>query len=154
MIQIDPTGPWSSERAAEFLDDYLAPLRLAVRSDSGYPLVCSLWFRRDGNRLLCATKANSKVAQALRADPRCGFELAPNDPPYFGVRGQGRATLSTDGAVDLLGELIDRYLGDRDSKLASWLLANAEEEVILSIEMERLSSWDYSARMSERKKSG
>ena len=144
-----PTGPWSAERAAEFLDSFRAPLRLAVQTRSGYPLLCSLWFQREGDRLLCATKADSKVARSLAEEPRCGFELAPNEPPYYGIRGQGRATLEREGAAELLGELIDRYLGDRSSKFAGWLLANTEDEVILSIEIDRLSSWDYRQRMTD-----
>lgn len=149
MTGLNPTGPWSAEGAAAFLDSFRAPLRLAVHTASGYPLLCSLWFLRDRDRLLCATKADSKVARSLAKEPRCGFELAPNEPPYFGIRGQGRATLGRDGAPELLGQLIDRYLGDRSSKLAAWLLANTEDEVIVSIEMDRLASWDYRQRMTD-----
>jgi len=115
---------------------------------SSQPMICSLWFRYREGRLLCATKDDSTVARRLREDPRCGFELAPNEPPYFGVRGRGRASISSDGAIELLGELIDRYLGGRDSELATWLLGNAENEVTISIEPEGITSWDYSSRMS------
>ncbi|MHA7837664.1 MAG: pyridoxamine 5'-phosphate oxidase family protein [bacterium] len=138
---------WSAERVEEFLESYRAPLRLAVTTGSGHPMICSLWFRSRDGRLLCATKDDAKIVEWLRADPRCAFELAPNEPPYFGVRGRGRASIFSEGAADLLGELIDRYLGSRESELAGWLLSNAENEVTIAIEPEWLTSWDYSARM-------
>jgi len=139
---------WSAQRIERFLHDYRAPLRLAVRAGSDYPMSCSLWFRHRNGRLLCATKDDATVVRRLRADPRCGFELAPNEPPYFGVRGRGRASIVSEGSVELLGELIDRYLGDRDSELAGWLLGNVENEVTIAIEPEWVTSWDYSARMA------
>ncbi len=43
--------------------------------------------------------------------------------------------------------LIERYLGDTDSKLASFLLARAEQETVIGIEPQTLVSWDYRERM-------
>lgn len=149
MKGLSARSAWSGERVRAFLSEYRAPLRLAVNGRSGHPLLCSLWFRLDADRILCATKRDAQIARCLERDPRCGFELAPNEPPYCGVRGRGRATLETEGAAELLGELIDRYLGGRDSKLARWLLANAEDEVAIAITPDWLTAWDYSERMGK-----
>jgi hypothetical protein len=46
-----------------------------------------------------------------------------------------------------LGELIDRYLGDRDSDLARWLLSRADGEVAIRLRPRWITSWDFSARM-------
>lgn len=148
MQGVSRRSAWSFQRIETFLRDYRVPLRLAVKAGSDYPMICSLWFRYRDGQLLCATKGDSTVARRLRADPRCGFELAPNEPPYFGVRGRGRASIASEGAVELLGELIDRYLGGRDSELATWLLRSSEDEVTISIEPEWVTSWDYSSRMA------
>ena len=148
MAPFEIRGPWDREAVEAFLDGHLAPLRVSVPLASGYPLLCSLWFQRDGARLLCATKASAGVARALTRDPRCAFELAPNEPPYYGVRGRARAAVERTGAVELLRTLIDRYLGDSDPALARWLLDNADDEVILALEVERISSWDYRQRMA------
>jgi len=123
-------------------------LRLAVLGESGFPLVCSLWFGYDGGKLFCATTRQSKLVERLRANPRCGFELAPNEPPYFGVRGQGIATVSSEAAMDLLGDLVDRYLGRRDTNFAQWLLGRTEDEVAISIDIRWMTSWDFRQRMS------
>ncbi len=140
------SSPWNEPQVEAFLHDFVAPLRLAVESESG-PRLCSLWYEYADGQLLCATRRQSQVARLLAADPRCAFELSPNEPPYYGVRGQGEARLSRDGAEALLGRLIDRYLGDRESSLARWLLGRSADEVVVAIRPRWISCWDYRARM-------
>jgi hypothetical protein len=48
-------------------------------------------------------------------------------PPYRGVRGRGIATLNDDRGEEILRRLIERYLGDSSSRLASFLLARVEQ---------------------------
>jgi hypothetical protein len=140
---------WPESRVSEFLKTYRAPLRLAVNDVSGFPLICSLWSHYEGGLLFCATTRQSKVVSRLREDPKCGFELAPNEPPYFGVRGHGLATVRSEGAMELLGSLVDRYVGSRDTKFSKWLLGRTEDEVAVEIDIQWMTSWDYSGRMSK-----
>ena len=147
-MQISEDSPWSRDEVDGHLDGFEAPLRLSATDGQGYPRVCSLWFRRDGDQLLCATQEDAWIAQALTRDPRCGFELAPNEPPYYGVRGTGRARVTREGGAEELERLIDRYLGDRDSSLAKWLLSRADREVLIAIEVLGVSAWDYRERMT------
>jgi hypothetical protein len=143
------TGPWPARRAADYLDEANIPLRLATLTSSGWPNVTSLWFVRDGDELLCATQGEAGVARALRRDPRCSFEVAGEDPPYFGVRGQATARVDSAGAGDVLAALIGRYVGDTESGLARWLLSRADDEVVLRLAPHRIVSWDYRARMAD-----
>jgi hypothetical protein len=140
---------WPASRVRDFLETYRAPLRLAVNDASGFPLICSLWFRYEGGRLFCATTRQSRVVSRLRENPKCGFELAPNEPPYFGLRGRGLATVRSEGAMEVLGSLVDRYIGSRDTKFSKWLLGRAEDEVVIEIDIQWMTSWDFSSRMSE-----
>jgi nitroimidazol reductase NimA-like FMN-containing flavoprotein (pyridoxamine 5'-phosphate oxidase superfamily) len=133
----------------EHLEGYVAPLRLAVVDESGFPLICSLWFHYRDGRIYCATAQASRIAECLRRNPKCGFELAPNRPPYFGVRGRGRATVSSEGGDELLGRLVDRYIETRESAFSKWLLGRDAEEVVIEIEIEWTTSWNYSDRMSK-----
>ena len=50
--------------------------------------------------------------------------------------------------MDLLGNLVDRYLGSRETKFASWLLRRSDDEVKIELDIRWMTSWDYSGRMS------
>ncbi len=52
-----------------------------------------------------------------------------------------------DRAADVLGRLLDRYLGGRDSSLAHWLVARLDTEVAVRIGDLGVSSWDFASRM-------
>jgi len=140
-------GPWSLEEIAQFLADTRYPLRLACVGDDGYPRVVSVWFTFVEDKLFCASHKTSQLVALLRSGARVGFELAPNDPPYYGVRGQGDAVLTDQGGAQMLEQLLDRYLGGQDSPLAKWLLSRSEEEVLITITPRRWFSWDYRQRM-------
>lgn len=140
-------GPWSAEDISGFLSDVRYPLRLACVADDGYPRVVSVWFTYLDGKLYCASHNASHLVALLRASPRVGFEVAPNDPPYYGVRGQGDAVLSEQGGAEMLEQLLGRYLGGHDSPLAKWLLSRSEDEVLITISPRRWFSWDYRERM-------
>jgi nitroimidazol reductase NimA-like FMN-containing flavoprotein (pyridoxamine 5'-phosphate oxidase superfamily) len=142
-------GPWSESQIGQFLHEQVIPLRLASVGGDGFPRVVSVWYVFREGRLLSVTHQDSQLVSLLRADNKVGFEVAPEQPPYCGVRGQGIASLTREGAGDLLDEVLARYLGGTDGGLAKWLLSRREEEVLISIEPERLFSWDYRERMSD-----
>ena len=144
------TGPWSPERVHEHLASTAIPLRLAYASASGHPQLLSLWFVWRDGALWCATSARARVVAILEREPRCGFEVAPDAPPYRGVRGRADATIDSARRAEVLSVLVDRYLGTRESPFARWLLARAESEVAIRIEPSSLASWDFSARMNAR----
>jgi len=144
---IRSTSAWSAAEISEFLLRTEIPLRLASLSGSGAPLLCSLWYFYDRGSIWCATQRSAKLVSLLERDQRCAFEIAGDQPPYRGVRGQGTATLSAaDGGPALL-RLIDRYLHGRDSGFAQWLIARQDEEVAIRIQPTWLTSWDFSQRM-------
>lgn len=140
-------GPWGRADVDAFLCDARIPLRLAAVASSGFPIVASLWFVWEDDTFLCATGASTPLAKALRGNDRCGFEIAVNDPPYRGVRGQAIASLVEDGDRAHLRLLLQRYLGDDSGDLARWLLTRPGTELTVVLRPQRLMSWDYSARM-------
>ena len=147
-MKLRKTSAWSREQVEDFLRTARIPARLACNTGGGFPLLCSLWYEYDDGAIWCAVHADSRLAQLLGEDPRCAFEVAPNDPPYRGVRGQGRVQLLPGRGEEVLGSLIDRFLGDRRSSLARWLLSRSDEELAVRIDPVWISSWDYSDRMS------
>lgn len=146
-MPVKVSGPWSQERVQEHLECARMPIRLAFTNASGFPIVASLWYlHRDGG-LWCATQPDAALARFLARDPRCGFEVAGDLPPYRGVRGWGLARIVPGQGPKILRALIERYLGDGEASLARWLLSRAESEVAVCIDPERLVSWDFSERM-------
>jgi hypothetical protein len=147
MTDMKIKGPWRQAEIDRFLLEARFPLRLACVAPDGFPRVVSVWYLYEGGKLLCASHASSQLVALLEKSPRVGFEVAPNEPPYHGVRGQGVATLTPREGGPVLEALIARYLGGSESPLASWLLSRADEEALISIEPRRWFSWDYRERM-------
>ncbi len=143
-------GRWRfSAEIRRYLDEVKIPLRLACLTPSGGPLVLSLWYIRLGDELYCATQSTSRVAEYLRQEPRCAYEVAADLPPYCGVRGQGLATIQDERGPEILERLLDRYIGGRDTSLGSDLLSRAESEVAVCIETVSQFQWNYSDRMRD-----
>lgn len=143
------TGPWSEAEVRTFLRDTRIPMRLAANTPSGFPIVLSLWFLHEGDEILAAVHRDARIATRLEADERCAFEIAPDEPPYRGVRGQAVARLATDGARSLLERLLHRYLGSTESELGDFLLGRADEELVIHLCPTWFGSWDYTDRMQD-----
>ena len=148
--QLPPlTGPWNRHQAMDFLNKSIIPLRLAVVGRSGWPVITSLWFIVESDIIWCATHRTAKIIQSLQFNPRCAFEVAPDQPPYRGLRGQAQVELVHDLGGAVLSRLIDRYQRTRDSDLARWLLSRSDEEIALEVTPVRMQAWDYSKRMHD-----
>lgn len=130
------------------LNDGGMPLRLAVIDADGFPHIASLWYHFENDHFYCATHGSAWILPRLRANPRVGFELSVNQPPYKGLRGSGIASVKPLQG-DLLERLLDTYLGTHENELSRWLLSRKSEEYVIDIAPEQTSTWDYSARMSD-----
>jgi hypothetical protein len=142
------TGVWSSDQVRVYLDQAVIPLRLAVQNRRG-PLVLSLWFTHIDGLLWCATNNRARLIEYLGSDPRCGFEIAADQPPYRGVRGQGTATLHPTKGEAILRRLLNRYGVVQESRLARDLLSRSDQEIAVAIEPAAMTSWDFTARMKD-----
>lgn len=139
---------WSADRIEQFLNEAKIPARFAFVARSGAPLVCSLWYLYQDGALWFATQRDARIVAMLEGEPRCGFEVAGDAAPYRGVRGQGRATLVAERGPAVLEQLVDRYLGTRESKFARWLLARQQQEIAVRLDFTWLTSWDFASRMT------
>lgn len=137
-----------SAQTETYLSQVRIPLRLACLGPEGWPRVLSLWFLYRDGLIYCATQASARVVGFLRAEPRCGFEIAADQPPYCGVRGRGSARLDPQIGEDVLRELLVRYQGGTDTPLARTLLAGASREVAIIITPTHATTWNYSQRMA------
>lgn len=134
------------------IEDYLKkveiPLRLSCISTSGWPVVLSLWYLFEEGHLFCATPQRAKVVTYLMKEPRCGFEVASDQPPYCGVRGSALATIEQEGGLEVLERLLERYVGGIDNPLAKKLLDRQEPEVAIRLEPLTYHSWNFTKRMT------
>jgi hypothetical protein len=133
---------------SEYLQESVIPLRLACTDSAGWPAVLSLWFTYHNKLIYCATQGDAKVVRYLRNEPRCGFEIAADQPPYCGIRGRAIAKIVPELGENILLELLERYLGGTESPLAKKLLQKSETEVAICLNPESVHTWNFRKRMS------
>ena len=142
------SGKWELDKIESYLESKTIPLRLSVITPSGFPLVVSLWYQYEEGIIWCAAQKDSTLVKNISRNGNCGFEIAPNEPPYMGVRGRGSATINFVEGASKLETLINKYLDKKNDELAKWLMKRSENEVAIIIKPECFYSWDYSERMN------
>jgi nitroimidazol reductase NimA-like FMN-containing flavoprotein (pyridoxamine 5'-phosphate oxidase superfamily) len=148
-MNIDIKGPWKSEQIETFVCASSVPIRLACVAADGFPRVISLWQQYHNGVFHCVTHQSSKLVKLLTLNPRVGFEIAADTPPYRGVRGQGSATLAPLADSSVLTDMLSQFVGGTESEFSKWLLSRSEEELLITITPHRFFSWDYTERMAE-----
>ncbi|MFX0092313.1 MAG: pyridoxamine 5'-phosphate oxidase family protein [Candidatus Hodarchaeota archaeon] len=132
-----------------YLQEMKIPIRLACTLKNGWPIVLSLWYIYLEGKVYLATQKSAKVVSYLKSNPRCGFEVASDQPPYRGVRGIGTAKINEENGLEVLKKLLKRYLGGTDSPLAKKLLSRKSPEVAIEIEPTSFFTWDFTKRMKD-----
>ena len=132
----------------KYLQETKIPIRLSCVMESGWPTVLSLWYLLEEGSLFCATPENAKVVSYLRAEPRCSFEVASDQPPYCGVRGRAIAVIDRKRGVEILERLLYHYMGGVDNPLAKKLLGRPGHEVAVRLDTQNFYSWNFTSRMA------
>ncbi len=133
----------------DLIVDPKIPIRLAFIKPDGTPNVISLWYKQVGEKIYCATKSSAKIVSYLTDNPKCGFEIAADKPPYKGVRGTGSAIIIQDKGQEILKMVMSKYLGDKESTLSKFLEKNSSSEVAIEITPAKLFVYDYTKRMKD-----
>jgi nitroimidazol reductase NimA-like FMN-containing flavoprotein (pyridoxamine 5'-phosphate oxidase superfamily) len=149
MIDAKINGPWSNKDIAKYLTKSVIPIRLSLVSPTGWPVVVSLWYQFQDGSLMCASRRTARIVKLIENNPRCGFEISSEAPPYSGVRGQGTAYLDEQRGEALLSQLVDRYVDPKASDFRNWLQKDAKNEIAIRIVPHRIMSWDYRQRMTK-----
>ena len=124
------------------------PIRLACIKPNGMPSIVSLWYVQIDGKIYCATQKSAKVVSYLKKNPLCGFEIAGDNPPYKGTRGEGTVKI-LDKGEEILAILIQKYLGEKNSILSKFLRDNSKTEVAIQISPQKIFHYDYSKRMKD-----
>lgn len=133
------------------LVNLVVPLRLACFTPSGWPIIIPLWFTFINNRFYCATQENAKIIRYLKKEPKCAFDISTENPPYKGIRGQGKTIVNKDRRLEILEIVIQKYIQNKYENLRKYLLKNKENEVAIEIIPIKIFYWDYTDRMKNNK---
>ena len=125
------------------------PIRISFMKSSGFPSVVSLWYTHADGKIYCAVQKTAKVISFIQKNPKCGFEIAGDMPPYKGLRGEGTVEILHDKGKEVLETLIEKYLGAKESTLSRFLRDNSKNEVAIEIIPQKIHSYDYSERMKD-----
>ncbi len=133
----------------EMVSDNKIPIRLACIKPNGMPTVVSLWYIQLDGRIYCATQGNAKIVSYLENNPKCGFEIAGDKPPYKGTRGEGITQIIQEKGNEILELLMNKYLGQKESTLTKFLKKNSKNEVAIEITPQKIFNYDYTRRMKD-----
>lgn len=84
---------------------------VATIQPDGSPQVSPVWVKRDGDDVLFSTTVDRRKTRNLRRDPRVTLLVQPGDAPYSYMELRGTASVSSEGADELIDELARKYVG-------------------------------------------
>ena len=131
----------------ELAPDTKIPIRIGLIKPNGAPSIISLWYIDINGKIYCATQKTAKIIHYLENKPTCGFEIAADQPPYKGSRGEGTVKIIPSKGPEILKILIKKYLGDKESTLSKFLLSHSKNEIAIEITPKKIFHYDYSKRM-------
>ena len=110
---------------------------IATTMDDGSPQVTQTWVDTDGEHVLINSVQGYVKLRNIERDPRVAVAVSEPDNPsrYFQVRGRV-VDVTTDGAVDHIEMLAQRYLGTP----YPWYGGRDQVRVIMVIEPEKIGS--------------
>ena len=135
------------EELENYLNQSLIPIRVSGTTKSGWPFVLSLWYVQIKDKIYLATIKTAKIVEYLSNNPKCAFEIASDNPPYCGIRGQARAKIIESKGDQILEILLKRYLGNKDNPLAKKLSNRSVPEVAIELTPLNVYKWNFSKRM-------
>lgn len=143
-----PMTTWTREDLFAFLAEQPRIGRLATMTPEQDPHVAPVWFRVDDDRILVHTMAGYKKARNLASHPRFALTVDTEEWPYKGVTIRGSATFVEADAIDhheFVENVTVSYLGEAYRPMGRAMGAMAGDHVILMLDPETWSSFDYSS---------
>jgi PPOX class probable F420-dependent enzyme len=136
----------SDQERREFLAEEHS-LACATIGPNGRPHLVQLWYRPDGDRILCWTYAKSQKVRNLERDPRATLQVETGDS-YGELRG---VMLECDVEIErdpgrVLEEgiaLATYHSGEPDEQARAVIAKQAPKRVVLGFTPTRIASWDH-----------
>ncbi|MDH6129581.1 PPOX class F420-dependent oxidoreductase [Kitasatospora sp. GP82] len=100
-----------SDDLRKLVDDTPVFATIATLQPDGSPQLSVTWITREGDDLLLSTTVGRRKETNLRRDPRITVLINPHNAPYTYAEIRGTASLTTEGAQDLINQLSRKYTG-------------------------------------------
>lgn len=100
-----------SDDLKKLLDDTPVFATVGTVQPDGSPQLSVTWIARDGDDLLISTTVGRRKEKNIRRDPRVTVLINPHNAPYTYAEVRGTATLTTEGAQELINTLSRKYTG-------------------------------------------
>ncbi|NMI00298.1 PPOX class F420-dependent oxidoreductase [Pseudonocardia acidicola] len=122
-----------------------SPCYLATSMPDGSPQLTQTWVDTDGEHILINSVAGYQKIRNIERDPRVALTVSdPTDPArYFAVRGHV-LDVTTDGAVDHIEKLAQRYLGGP----YPWYGGRDQTRLLITVEADTISSTGWTTAPS------
>ena len=124
-----------------FLETMRVPCVISTLRPDGQPITSATWYGFVGDDIVVSTPAQRNKARNVREDPRISFIVDTKEMPYRGVAIEGVAELVDDADGEIIGAIIQRYLGADAAEQMRARLDTRGERVILRIRAKRVRPW-------------
>jgi PPOX class probable F420-dependent enzyme len=122
-------------------------LSCATIGPNGRPHLIQLWYRPEGDQIVCWTYAKSQKVRNLERDPRATLQIEAGDS-YGELRG---VMLECDVDIDRDPQhvldagiaLADHHSGEPDEHARAGIAQQAPKRVVLRFTPTRIASWDH-----------
>ena len=114
-----------------------SPCFLATLMPDGSPQLTQTWVDTDGRHILINSVQGHQKINNIQRDPRVALNVSDGNRPsrYYAIRGRV-LSVRTDGAVEHIEKLAQRYLGGP----YPWFGGRDQVRLLLTIEADRISS--------------
>lgn len=143
-------APLTEQEIKDFLTTKVLMLHLGTVDEKGHANIhpVAYHYNQSNNKFYILTEKESKKVHNLKSNEMIYFCVDDPSPPYIGVRGKGTVIISEDLEfnISIMEKVIPRYGGKLEDPTSKALLEELKkgEAVVLEIDPNYYSSWDYS----------
>jgi PPOX class probable F420-dependent enzyme len=133
--------PLSESQRESFLKEARVAVLATVGAD-GAPHAVPVWYEYAGGKFYIISGSGAAKVRHIRQGSRASLCIDDRTAPYKAVVVWGKAAISEEGVREMAYRIAQRYMGPQEGakEAESWLAAPC---VIIELEPERLTSWDY-----------
>ncbi len=130
----------TAQETQAFLDETHVANLVTLNPD-GSPQAAPVWYVHRQGRLHISAGASAVKVRNIRRDARVAVSIANDSSPAAYVLFEGRASVTSDDAVELLVEMYVRYQGKERGTISAQKTREAGPSVAIHIEPSKIITW-------------